>query len=136
MVHLCGCEIFSLGINYIHLKGVRFVDIAFDNNRLAKECNDSKRRVKAHGEARAKLMQRRLDAIRAAQTLEDLRNTPGRLHELKGNRKWQLSFDLDGPYRLTFYPNPTPPTVLLPDGGMDWTRVTAVTISGVEDTHE
>lgn len=111
------------------------MDIAFKNERFGKECNDSKLRVRVHGEARGKLIHRRLDAIKAAQTLEDLRNTPGRLHELKGDRKGQLSFDLDGPYRLLFNPNPNPPAAL-PDGGMDWSRISAVTILGVENTHE
>jgi proteic killer suppression protein len=56
------------------------------------------------------------------------------LHELKGNRKGQLSLDLDHPYRLIFIPDhdPVPSTE---DGGMDWGRVTAVKILGIEDTH-
>ena len=47
----------------------------------------------------------RLDALRAETCPKDLRNIHGRLHELKGNRKGQLSFDLDHPYRLIFLPN-------------------------------
>ena len=48
---------------------------------------------------------------------------PGRLRELKGNRK------------LIFLPNhkPMPSTE---DGGLDWSRVTAVKILGIEDTQE
>jgi proteic killer suppression protein len=68
--------------------------------------------------------------------LEDLRDLPqARCHELHGKRKGQLSVDLDGPYRLVFKPANDP----LPkksDGGLDWTRVTAIMIIGVEDTHE
>jgi hypothetical protein len=67
--------------------------------------------------------------------LEDPRNTPGRIHEPKGDRKGQLSLDLDGPYRFLFVANHNP-VPARPEGGMDWTRVTAVTILGVEDTHE
>ena len=63
-------------------------------------------------------------------------NLPGLgLHELKGDRKWQLSLDLDGPYRLIFTPAHSPIPVRA-DGGMDWSQVTAVTILGIEDTHE
>ncbi len=42
--------------------------------------------------------------------------------------------DLDGPYRLLFQPadNPVPEK---DDGGMDWSRITAVCICRVEDTH-
>jgi len=111
------------------------VDIQFGSAKLAKECNSAKLLLKTQGEARAKLIRRRLDALRAAVVLDDLRNTPGRLHELKGERKGQFSLDLDGPYRLLFFANHNP-VPACPEGGMDWTRITAVTILGVEDTHE
>ncbi len=64
-----------------------------------------------------------------------MRNLPGRCHELVQDRAGQLSLDLDHPYRLIFAPANEPlPTK--PDGGIDWTQVTAVNILGVEDTHE
>ncbi len=58
-----------------------------------------------------------------------------RCHELKGNRKGQLSVDLDHPYRLIFKPveDPIPEK---PDGGIDWKKVKSICIVGVEDTHE
>lgn len=111
------------------------MDIQFKSEKLVTECNAAKLLVRAHREARAKLIRRRLDALRAAVVLEDLRNTPGRLHVLKGDRKGKLSLDLDGPYRLLFTANHDP-VPARPEGGMDWTRITAVTILGVEDTHE
>lgn len=45
------------------------------------------------------------------------------------------SLDLNGQNRLVFEPNhePIPKT---DDGGLDWSKVTAVTIRGVLDTHE
>ncbi|NOY16048.1 MAG: killer suppression protein, partial [Gammaproteobacteria bacterium] len=54
--------------------------------------------------------------------------------ELTGNRKGTLSLDLDGPYRLIIQPmnNPLPER---PEGGLDWHRITAIKILGVEDTH-
>jgi len=57
-----------------------------------------------------------------------------RCHELKGDRTGQLSLDLDHPYRLIIEPahDPIPRK---PDGGLDWNKVTAVMIVGVEDTH-
>jgi plasmid maintenance system killer protein len=111
------------------------VDIQFKTEKLAKECNSAKLLLKNQGEARAKAIRRRLDALRAAVVLEDLRNTPGRLHELKGDRKGQFSLDLDGPYRLLFVANHNP-VPARSEGGIDWTRITAVMILGVENTHE
>ena len=111
------------------------MDIQFKTEKLANECNSTKLLLKSQGEARAKAIRRRLDALRAAVVLDDLRNTPGRLHELKGDRKGQFSLDLDGPYRLLFVAGHDPVPVR-PEGGIDWTRITTVMILGVENTHE
>lgn len=72
--------------------------------------------------------------MRAAANLGVLRTLPGRCHELKGNRAGQLSIDLVHPHRLILVPsgNPRPEKE---DGGLDWDKVTAVTIVGIEDTH-
>ena len=101
----------------------------------AEDWNDTKRLVRRHNLQRAKLIRRRLDDLRAAQTLEIMRKLTGRCHELKGDRSGQLSIDLDGPYRLLFRPahNPYP---VKQDGGLDWTRVTAIILVGVVNTHE
>lgn len=60
---------------------------------------------------------------------------PGGCHELTGDKKGQLSLDLDGPYRLIFEPahNPLP---VKEDGGLDWAGVVTVRIFGVANTHE
>jgi proteic killer suppression protein len=71
----------------------------------------------------------------AASTLAVLGTLPqARCHELAGDRKGQLAVDLKHPYRLVFRPanNPVP---LKPDGGLDWAKVTAVTILEVVDYH-
>lgn len=111
------------------------MDILFETADAAQEFNDEKRLVRSHNVQRAKLIRRRMDDLRAAPTLETMRNLPGRCHELKGNRARQLSIDLDGPNRLILYPahNPVP---LKPDGGMDWKKVTALTVKEVRNTHE
>ena len=62
-------------------------------------------------------------------------NPPERCHELKMNRKGLFSMDLDHPYRLIFEPDHQP-VPKLEDGGTDWHAITAITILGVEDTHE
>ncbi|MCL5287774.1 MAG: type II toxin-antitoxin system RelE/ParE family toxin [Acidobacteria bacterium] len=111
------------------------MDIQFESSEKADEYNDMKRLVRLHNAQRAKLLRRRLDDLRAAPNLETMRKLPGRCHELRGDRAQQLSIDLDGPYRLIFCPsnNPVP---LKPDGGLDWSKVTAILIKGVVDTHE
>ena len=108
--------------------------ISFDDGKFAREVNDSRQLVRAYGERRAKLIRRRLDEMRAADSLADLRNLPGpRCHELRGDRKGQLSVDLEHPYRLLFVA--AEPVPYRDDGGLDWSRVEAVIILGVEDTH-
>ena len=109
--------------------------IKFDSNKFAKEVNDTRQLTRNQGERRAKLIRRRLDELRAAETLEVMRFLPAaRCHELRGDRKGQLSVDLDHPYRLLFTPVPPIPTKA--DGGLDWIKVTAIVVLGIEDTHE
>ena len=110
--------------------------ILFKTTKLEKECNNENLMVRRFGAIRARLLKRRLTELAAANALEDLRNLPqARCHELKENLKGFLSVDLDHPYRMVFEPanNPAPKK---PDGGLDWTKVTAIRIIGLEDTHE
>jgi proteic killer suppression protein len=110
------------------------VDILFSTTKHEKLCNNDKKLAKKHGQRQAEIIRRRLDDLRAAASLKDLRNAPGRCHELSGDRKGQLSLDLVHPYRLLFTPANDPmPTK--DDGGLDWGAVTAVEILEVEDTH-
>jgi len=114
------------------------LDISFKTTKLEKEFNEEKRLIKIHGSRRAKVIKIRLAELRAASSLYDLGppyDGPGRCHELTGNRKGQLSVDLDHPYRLIFVPNHKP----IPsksNGGLDWKQVTSIMIIGIEDTHE
>ena len=111
------------------------MDILFQDQRLAKVCNNESLLIRKHGTIRAKLLRRRLDELRAAENLEILRSLPQvRCHELKGNRAGTLAVDLDHPYRLIFEPahDPIPRK---PDGGLDWAGVTAIRILSVEDYH-
>ena len=111
------------------------MDISFESAGAEKDYNDFQRLKRLHNLARAKLIRRRLDDLRAAPVLEVMRKLPGRCHELKSNRVNQLSIDLDGPYRLIFRPthNPVPRKA---DSGLDWNKVTAITIMEVVDTHD
>jgi plasmid maintenance system killer protein len=112
--------------------------ITFVNKKLAKTFNESAQLEKTHGSNRAKKIRIRMQELRAARTLMDFwppKTGPTRCHELTmGKRKGQLSVDLDHPYRLIFKPDHAP-VPLKPDGGLDWSQVTAIMILGVEDTH-
>ena len=113
------------------------MDISFKRTKLEKEFNEGKR-LKTYGSRRAKVISIRLAELRAAVSLHDLGppyHGPGRCHELTGNRKGQLSVDLDHPYRLIFEPNHDP-VPRKNDGGLDWKQITAIIITGIEDTHE
>lgn len=110
------------------------MDILFRTRKLEKECNDTKLLVRRHGTLRAKLIRRRLDDLDAAETLEIMRTLPGRCHEMTTDWTGFLSVDLDHPYRLLFKPEDDP-SLLKPDGGLDWTKVRSIVIEGVHDTH-
>jgi len=114
------------------------MEISFRNAKLAKQFQEGRKLTAVHGDRRARLIMRRMQELRAAQSLGDLwppYSGPGRCHELTGNRAGQLSLDLDHPYRLIFEPahEPSPQRT---EGGLDWPRVTSVRILGVKDTHD
>ncbi len=114
------------------------MDITFKNKKVEKSFNKGAQLERLHGGLRAKKIRIRMKELRAANTLMDFwppKSPPARCHELiEGQRAGQLSMDLDHPYRLIFVPDHDPPPVR-EDGGLDWSRVTAIKILGVEDTH-
>jgi len=64
-----------------------------------------------------------------------MRQLPGaRCHELKGNMEGTLAVDLDQPYRLLFEPA-NDPIPRKEDGGLDWKKVTAITVTEIRDYH-
>lgn len=112
------------------------MDIEFQSAKFRKECLDFKLLVRKSGLKQAKKIIQRLDELHAADKLSDISHLPPpRLHELVNNRAGQISVDLVHPYRLLFIPA-NDPLPFKPDGGLDLSKVTAVIILGVEDTHE
>lgn len=80
-------------------------------------------------------LKRRLATLRAANTLEDLRGAPGRVHELTGDRVGSLAMRLTDNLRLVFRPDHEPkPTK--PDGGLLWSGVQRISIEELVDYHE
>jgi plasmid maintenance system killer protein len=113
------------------------MEILFGSKKLKKELSEEKAMLKAHGQKRTKRLKVVMTTLRGAPNLGVLAppySPPHRCHELTGNRKGKLSIDLDGPFRLIIQPFNQP----LPqrkEGGLDWSRVTVIKITGVEDTH-
>ena len=110
--------------------------ILFRTTKLRKICNEERRLVRAFGQPRATILSRRLHDLRAAETLEVMRDLTGNCHQLlRGTDSGRLTVDLDQPYRLVFEPanDPIPKKA---DGGLDWKRITAIKILTIKDTHE
>lgn len=112
------------------------MDIEFRTGRLAKACNNRREREKEWGARRAAILGRRLDDLRAAETLDDMRYTPGDCHVYKHRTDGTLTLDLDGGWRLFFRPRQDPMPVLSDGRSLDWSKVTAIEITDVRDPHD
>ena len=111
------------------------MDISYANNRIRKICTDAKVAQKELGKVAAQVLKERLQQMRDVATLEKLRFLPGGWHELAGNRKGEIACSLSGRIRLIFVPANDPrPTK--PDGGLDWSKVTAVMNLEITDYHK
>jgi len=109
------------------------VKLSYANSRILKICTNETEARKKLGQ-NVSVLQERLQQMELADCLEDLRNAPGRFHELTGNLKGCLACDVTKSLRLIFTPDHDPiPTKT--DGGLDWKQVTAVTNIKLEDYH-
>ena len=118
---------------------VKYMDILFKRKKDRDLCNkDALLRKKYRGNPRRyKLIRARLDELADADNLEVMRFIPqAYCHELKASRKDQLAVKLDHGYRMTFEPA-NEPVHRKADGGLDWSRVTAIRILQLaEDYHD
>jgi plasmid maintenance system killer protein len=80
----------------------------------------------------AKRLRQRLDDLAAAPSLAAMRALPGGCHELRGDLAGLLALKLDGGRRLVIKPNHNP-TPAKDDGGLDWTKVTKIVVTAIED---
>lgn len=85
------------------------VEVAFATKKLADTLSQDKARVKTYGDIVARKIAVRLNALKAANTLEDVRNVAGHCHELRENRSGQLAMTLTANLRLVFMPSESPP---------------------------
>jgi len=110
------------------------VEISFADQKLQKRCESEKELRRAFGSDGAKKVMRRLSDLRAAATLEEMRNLPGRIHELDGDREGQLGIELVGGRRLVITPANGWPSEKA-DGADVWTEIDAVQVLEIVDYH-
>jgi proteic killer suppression protein len=119
----------------IKLINIFAVNISFADKKLEALANDDKKLTRQYGKDQAQKIISRLAQLRAAVTLEDVRNLPGRYHELTGDRKGQWACDLIQPYRLVFTPQENPIPVN-EQGQYIWVEIVGVEIIEVINYHK
>ncbi|CAN5448108.1 hypothetical protein BH23VER1_BH23VER1_08330 [soil metagenome] len=111
------------------------MEVSFGTKKLAKLLNSEKDTLRKYGPDNGRRILTRLSQLAAAASLRDLAALPQiRLHELAANRDEQLSLDVKHPYSLIIVPNHDE-TPRKDDGGLDWQRITSITITEIADTH-
>jgi plasmid maintenance system killer protein len=111
------------------------LSIIFRIDRLRKLCNKPGEAVRRLGPRCAEILKRRLDDLRAADSLADFRSLPGDCHEYKYENEDVLTLDLEGGKRLMFGVADDPIPRLADGVSLDWGRVTAVEIILIGDPH-
>jgi len=111
------------------------MDIKFKTNKLKEYANNDSLAKRKLGTTRAKLYKARLDDLRAAESLEELRHAPGKYHELVHDKKGQWACNLDQPYRLIFVPQDDP-IPIDEVGKYIWIEIKKVEIIEIENYHK
>lgn len=108
------------------------MEVFYASRKLAAMCASMTQMTRAFGPVRARRVAMRLQQLRVAETLAELRLATGRCHELVSDRKGCLALDLDGPYRLVFEPAEW---VVNVRGDLDWSAVRTVVVLEIIDYH-
>ncbi len=103
--------------------------IEFRDKDLELCATDEAYALRRMGQKRAKIYLQRIKYIVTARDFADLKNYPGRFHELVGNRKGQWACDLDQPYRLII-------KGAEPDKVVIWTEVNEAEVLEIVDYHK
>ena len=110
------------------------MEINYKSRTLERNCTDPRFLKKTYNQI-AKRLNQRIKQLEAADNLGVMATLPGaRCHELKGNLAGCLAVNVSGNWRLIFRPEHDP-IPQKPDGGLDWSSVTRITILKVEDYH-
>jgi proteic killer suppression protein len=109
------------------------LEVRYKDKKIRDLCERQDVAEKKLGAASAGKLKLRLVALEAAARATDL--VAGHPHPLKGNRLGKFALDLAGGWRLVFAPAHDPcPT--RPDGGIEWSQVTIVSIEYIGDYHD
>lgn len=109
------------------------MEVTFDDLRLQKLVESREKLVSKFGPASAKKLAVRLAALRAVETVADLRHLPGAWHELTADFAGMWAADVGHPRRLLI--RASPPVPMKRDGGVHWAEVRRVSIVGIVDYH-
>lgn len=109
------------------------MEVRYKDKKIRDLCEKQAVAEKKLGAASARKLKVRLVALEAAARVTDL--VAGNPHPLKGDRIGEFALDLVGGWRLVFAPAHDPcPT--RPDGGIEWSQVTIVSIEYIGDYHD
>lgn len=109
------------------------MEVRYKDKKIRELCERQAVAEKKLGAASARKLKVRLMALEAAARVTDM--VAGNPHPLKGDRLGQFALDLAGGWRLVFAPDHDPcPT--RPDGSIDWTNVTIISIEYIGDYHD
>lgn len=106
-----------------------YVKIEFRDKVLKRCAFDEAYALRHMGRKRTSIYQKRIQDILVANNFSQLKNVPGRFHELVGNRKGQWACDLDQPYRLII-------KGAEPDKVVVWTEVNEAEVLEIVDYHK
>jgi proteic killer suppression protein len=111
------------------------MEVLFKNKKLKKQFTEAKERQKTFG-SRARGVNTRYMDLCDAKNLAVIRTIPSALlHKLLGDRKDQYSVVANNNYKIVFEINHNP-LPLLPDGGVDLSKVSSIKIIEVVDYHK
>ena len=109
------------------------MEIRYTDKKLRELCEKQAVTEKKLGAACARKLRSRLSDLDTVGRVTEL--VAGHPHALKGDRAGQFALDLKGGRRLVFAPGNDPcPTH--PDGSIDWSQVTIVSIEYIGDYHD
>lgn len=79
------------------------MEVRFRTKKLQRQYEQANEAKRAFGATVARKYIQRVNIIKSAENLDELRKLPGlRCHELKGNRRGQWAINLTGFFRLIF----------------------------------
>lgn len=108
------------------------MEVRYKDKKIRDLCEKQAVAEKRLGAASARKLRLRLLALEAAARVTDL--VAGNPHPLKGDRLGQFALDLAGGWRLVFAPAHDP-CLTRPDGGIEWSHVTVISIESIGDYH-